>query len=380
MIESKYYLKELFKENKGLIFQLITKYYSFELTDLLKLNKNVDWMLLSNNENILWSIDFVKEYKDKLCFDHLAWYNFEDPQRPGLSSNSKINLDILKKYSNKLSWEMVSWNFDFYNTNIDLILENKNLFWNWYYLSRNKTLVWSEDFIDKYQYEISWDDLCSNGKVNWTESLIKKYEKKLNWDSLSFKENLPWSSSFFLKYETQLNINNLSWNNGFSWNEELIEKYKENINWEHLSENTGVQWSSDLIERFGCENFDVFDNERHLSKKFGCFELSKNPSLPWNDINFFLKFIHFYILDCDFSGLISNNGINWCEMKIKICEMKWTNFQRDKVILPKRNLKNIDFYINKNNELDENKAGEIIWNIISPLIDIEEVIFIFNNK
>lgn len=367
-------MKDLFKKEPELLINIISEYYPFNSVSLKKVEDKVNWILISENQNISQSIDFVKNFENRRCFDLLDFSNHQDYQRPGLSSNPKINIDILEKLYSKFNWEMLSRHFNFSNLAIDKILEKKSFLWNWKYLSTNITLPWNENFIERYKERINWVKLSSNSKINWSESFIEKYKDKLNWSKLSFNKHLPWSSFFLKKYRKQINIKNLSWNSGFSWNEELIEKYQDNINWEYLSNNIGVEWSGDLIEKFGIENVSVFNIDRFENKKFHCYELSKNPSLPWNDINFFLKFIHFYILDCDFSGLIQNKGINWCEKKINICKMKWEDFPIDAVVFPNKNLNNINFYIDKRNkEFINDEFNKIIWNIISPLINDDEI-------
>ena len=363
------FLDNLIKEEKEFFINLISKYYYFNLQNLQKVKEKVNWKFISNNQNILWSLEFVKEYEDKLYFDLLDWSNHQDSERPGLSSNPKISIEIIEKYKNQLNWEMLSSNFNFSNLDIDEVLERESFLWDWYYLSNNDTLPWNENFIEKYKSKLNWTELCSNSKVNWTESFIKKHNNKLDWINLSFNSRLPWSKSFLIKYEKQININNLSHNQGFSWSEELIEEYKDIINWYYLSKNTGVQWSSNLIERFGCKNIDIFDLTE--PQVFYSYQLSQNKSLPWQDITFFMKFILFYISDCDYSGLINNQGIIWDEVKIEICKMKWKGFSLEKNN-HKKTLTNLPFYLK-----DKEGNEDIIWELINPFIednDLEEIL------
>jgi hypothetical protein len=419
------FIHNLIKEEKEFFINLISKYYYFNLQNLQKVKEKVNWKFISNNQNILWSLEFVKEYEDKLYFDLLDWTNHEDSERPGLSSNPKISIEIIEKYKNELNWEMLSSNFNFSNLDIDEVLERESFLWNWndlyynltlpswnetfiekhknkldwkvwkklsryfnfsnldynrilennfflwdwYYLSNNDTLPWNENFIERYKSKLNWKELCSNSKVNWTESFIKKHNNKLDWINLSFNSRLPWSKSFLIKYEKQININNLSRNEGFSWSEELIEEYKDTINWDYLSKNTGVQWSSNLIERFGYKNIDIFDLTE--PQVFYSYQLSQNKSLPWQDITFFMKFILFYISDCDYTGLINNQGIIWDEVKIEICKMKWKDFSLEKNN-HKKTLTNLPFYMK-----DKEENEDIIWELINPFVEdnnLEEIL------
>jgi len=58
-------------------------------------------------------------------------------------------------------------------------------------------------------YLDKWDSnlLSKNDSIHWTEELIEKYKDKLNWHYLILNKALPWSIPFIKHYKS-----NLDWN------------------------------------------------------------------------------------------------------------------------------------------------------------------------
>jgi hypothetical protein len=169
-----------FRKYPDFFMAVVSRHYQLdmELIELILLvEKHQDnWYggLLSQNETLPWSIDFIE------CFEE-RW-----DWREGLSRNTALpwSLKLIECYKER---------------------------WNWGDLSRNKALPWSIDLIDCYKERWDWRSIWSgslskNIALPWSINLIDSYKERWDWEALSQNIALPWSL-------------------------ELIERYKERWDW-----------------------------------------------------------------------------------------------------------------------------------------------------
>ena len=121
---------------------------------LAKYSENVDWKLISDNENIYWS------------------------------------LMMLQKYSNRLDWKVLSRHVDcdwFTEAHLEAF-KNK---WDWTGLVCN--YKFSERLIDKYIDYVDWDEIIGVDRSYYGCQVCSDY----NFDAISFyekyKEHIPMS-------------------------------------------------------------------------------------------------------------------------------------------------------------------------------------------
>jgi hypothetical protein len=103
------------------------------------------------------------------------------------------------------------------------LLKQYEFEWNWYELSKNQTIDWSIELIEKFTDE-------------WEIWGIKRWD----WHELSNNKNLDWNIVFIEKYKDKWSWQQLSKNTELPWNEELIEKYKDKWSWERLHLNPSI--------------------------------------------------------------------------------------------------------------------------------------------
>jgi len=310
---------DFFLDHPKAFNRILSKYYNFNKLLLIEYQNILDWEYvgLSNNTNIKWTIEIIE-----LFFDILDWSSFK--RNKGIVWSK----ELIIKYSEKFKDTWNNDNFFFYNlsSSEDLpwsveFIKSLKEHWNWKELCRNKAIVWDDNLITLFENEIDWISLSGNNEINWTEELIEKYKNKLFWDvSLVFdmtdecpfvfaglcaNNKLPWSIPFIEKYKERFTWENhghycdmtspynIANNSGIPWSFELITQFKNYLDWSVLSSNEHIPWSLNLLEEYKIrwnwsnlsKNINVcwsYDLIQKYSAKWNWEYLSKNPSLPWS--------------------------------------------------------------------------------------------------
>jgi hypothetical protein len=278
---------------------------------------NWNWENLSSNKSILWSLEFIKKYKD--------YWNWKY-----LSSNELLpwKTEFIEEYIEKWDWKFLSKNKALPWTE-EFIEEYKGK-WDWEFLSRNEALPWTVEFFVKYLEQWDWKSLSQNESLPWNRELIEIYKEKWNWDRLSENEALPWTIELIKKYEFKWDWDCLTQNNSLPWGLELFYKYIEKWNWSILCWNELLPWTIGLIEKY--------------KEKWSWEILSKKKTLPWS-----MEIIDKYKNEWDWVELSSNEAIPWTIELIKKHEDKWEWWSLidnqgvyDKIIQPHINDKILD--------------------------------------
>jgi len=248
-------------------------------------NDNTNWCkMISENELIEWTEDFIDRYLDKWDWK-------------GLSKNKALpwSENFIAKYHHRWDWESLSrnealpWSETLLNKFVDRwwwrdIVRNEKILWYMNCLDRYnasfayplpskwpKDLDWNKNFI-KYKIEEwkNWDFLSRNEYLPWSEKLIETYFEKWDWESLSCNEALPWSEDLFLKYIDNWNWSSLSKNKAISWNNGFIDRYIDRWDWFYLCKNEALTWSLSFLEKY--------------FRWINWMGLSQNRALPWKDL------------------------------------------------------------------------------------------------
>ncbi len=163
-----------------LVLKMICKFYPWQEKQLKQYEDLLSWEFISKNENITWTEAVINRYSDRLDFG--AW---------GLPMNKSMffNENIIEKYYDKWDWMILTDNPNI-PWSLNLIEKFKEE-WSWESyefagnigLSSNRYLPWSEELIDKYKDKWFWGELSSNPSLPWSLNLIRKYEDLWTWDA-----------------------------------------------------------------------------------------------------------------------------------------------------------------------------------------------------
>jgi len=301
--------------------------------------KELDWKLVSKNENIIWSEEILNVFWFDLDWEYLSE-----------NKSMLINEEILDNYSTLWNWNKICINENF-PWSLQIIKKYENN-WDWETLLRNKKNPLIIDLLEKhfenndsdkfkkeisankhlrYLFEMSLKErdlagLCTNAILKWNIELIEKnigtYGWK--WQDISSNENLSWSLELLERYEDKWNWYTLSNNQGIKWTKKIIDRFEDKLTFDcfiddyflqtyedygcsasGMSSNKNVQWTEELIE-----NYDERLNWR---------KLSRNENLPWS-IEFFQKHINKW----DWSELSGNTNLPWSSELIEKYEDKWS--------------------------------------------------------
>jgi hypothetical protein len=163
------------------------------------------WKSLCVNPSVPWTAKLIKKYqKSFLKSERVHWKE--------LSRNTNLpwqEENLLEQFKEKWNWELLSVNngVGFTESQIE---KYKDLF-TWdsgngsnQNIASNANLPWSVEFIEKYKHKWQWWSLSRNPGVNWTEEMISTFEENIIWHSMAQNFNLPWSLDFILKHEDAL--------------------------------------------------------------------------------------------------------------------------------------------------------------------------------
>ena len=274
----------------------ISNYYPLNEKLIEKYNEKWDWLKLSWNSDLIWTMSLIEKYGNKWnmkglnCNSGISWtlelieeYKNKDDWHwgyKGFSSNSGLpwSLELIEKYKDKWDWGChgLSSNFGL-PWKLELIERYKDK-WDWYELGRNSGLPWTIILIEKYEDKWDWKSLSRN-RFQWTIELIEKYEDKWDWKQfgLSSKSGLPWTLELIEKYENKWAWKQfgLSGNSCLPWTLELIEEYEDKWDWCGLSENSGLPWSLELIDKYD----DRWWANKILQENKGVYEKIFKPLL-----------------------------------------------------------------------------------------------------
>ena len=137
--------------------------------------------------NILWSLHFWENFV--LVFENkIDWC--------GLSSNSNIIWDIVKKNPNKpWNWRALSRN---QNITLDIVQDNLDKPWNWSSLMLHPNINWNvlQKYFNKYnnQNQLSYYNPITYKSTINLGIIGDEYNKPVNYYMLSFDSNITWKN------------------------------------------------------------------------------------------------------------------------------------------------------------------------------------------
>lgn len=276
--------------------------YCYPLSEIL-IDKFLDkwnWWSLGSNKALPWSLDFIKKYIDYWQTDEnfigFSEFIFSNPKLP-------CSIELIHTCKNKINWDWYSQQTELQLKYPEIMEEEKDRL-EWYYISGNEKLTWTDEFINQFENFWDWEVLSGNRGINWTKQLQNKYKTRFcmekylegndeNWFDLlsssngidSYLKHNEIRSTPYTKKEFEIMLNNPDWkkmsrDKNIPWSLGLIEYFKDDWYWKYLSCNTSLPWSELLIDKY-IEKWDwgslVPDGDKYLHEP----GLSGNEGLPW---------------------------------------------------------------------------------------------------
>lgn len=134
-------------------------------------DKDLNWSLLSSSPIPKFTYDFINEFKK-----YWDWR--------ALSNNKSIIL------TRELVAQFDDWDFCLLTKrpeiieNTEWIFEQKEMQWDWDYISSSEFFLINDEFIDMFSNKLNFGLLSSNTNVKFTPLVLKKYYKKWNYNLL----------------------------------------------------------------------------------------------------------------------------------------------------------------------------------------------------
>lgn len=241
------------------------------------------WNIISNNKNL----NLNKEFNDDIQFDYdfvdryIDFWNWDS-----LVKNEKIdisNIKILRRYEDRLNWELISGLTSFKPTKEILKEFSNKLDWN----KLTKKVHLTNDVITKYAEHLNWDYLSTNKEIEFTPELLANFEKKWNyWELKNNKaiELSPTAQKYFKGFVKK--------NRAFEFYFKLMEQYS---NWKgkvyhftHITNALEIINSQKILSRNKASGFSdaagSVVGRRHTAHNFARFYFRpRTPTQFYNE-------------------------------------------------------------------------------------------------
>lgn len=219
----------------------ISEYQDLSEEMIEKHANKVNWEYISRFQNL--SEDFIRKHKNDVDWKKISYYqenlsipfieefiNYLDLYGILVNSNLSLSEEFIKKYADKFFKSHDLQRRLFANQNIspelfEYFLKNKypilisSLI---AYIIQNQNNI-SKEFIEKYNKDIDWKDICDQFH-KLKEPFMRKFHEYLDWDLVSKAQKL--SEKFIEDFQNKVN-----WKNIFDYQSSLSPEFKEK--WKH---------------------------------------------------------------------------------------------------------------------------------------------------
>ena len=253
---------------------------------------------LSSSPNITW--DIIINNLDKKW----DWYYIFSHNTNLVLTNEIINNDKLKDIINK------NWIFISYNKSLSLEIINNNLDKNlsWFGISQNPNI--NIDFIKKHYSNFSnkeyWYYISMNPNIKWKDVVDNK-DFLWDWRGLTKNPNITW-------YIIRNNLDK-------KWDWDVISRYKI-LSYDTVLKNPSCPWNYSYITM----NENIEFKQIHKNIKINWFNVARyNKNIKWDDVKDFINNVHDLWWDLSISDfmtwdIIINNldkNLNWYHISNK---------------------------------------------------------------
>lgn len=261
-------------------------YFMWTEERLLKYKSYLQWEPLLKNDFLFLSPKICKIFNKEIqkVFDDDQYQYFSDEFKKMILNFTPSNYadyilnNLLKEFSHF---------FELFLTKESEVELFSNI--NWYQLSKNIYLPWTDEFIEKHADKFDWYQLVINESFPWNETLVEKYIDKIEFNSLAFNERLFFSIDFFNRHQDKILLNDVSIEivvnssdsggktvivngceyyqyDGFfdnfdctrlvKWDLQTLKLFEDKINWRGLCFNIKMDWTIDIVNEF-YDNLDM---------------------------------------------------------------------------------------------------------------------------
>ena len=228
----KYYERwdfRLMSENEALPWSLSFFKKYFKLSDLMRLFTSI-------NESINGNYEIVEEYKKII-----GWSN--------ICINTRLpwhEKDLLIRWKDQIDWSAIACNdklfqtSGFFEKNMDKWMDGPKK--KFKYLSNNKRLNWSVNFIDKYYDYWDWEFLSQNPVLPWNIDFIDYYASSIHWGKIALEETSLYFDEEYSSANPTISIryDGLNYNKGVPWSIDLINHFEDKFEIKMLRYNSAV--------------------------------------------------------------------------------------------------------------------------------------------
>lgn len=224
------------------------KQSAYELFEQEK-EKN-SWSLISEKEDVDWTVDFIQCNKDKLDWKALSF-----------NTSLPWSIKFLIQYENMWDWHALSYiiaDKEYFNrSDFDFLLKHCKDKLDWLVICKGTNL--KNNHINDYYNYIHWDALCSNNRFLWCESFVNENIEKINWriftECLATLETpsivqRAFRNKVLSLYANKLDFKLLSENDSIDFTTEIIEKYKKHWDWVTLINNPVIEWDEAMLKQY----------------------------------------------------------------------------------------------------------------------------------
>lgn len=208
------------------------------------------WTLISENEDVNWTTDFINDNKDNLDWRALS-FNYSLAWSPVL----------IRRYESYWDWHALSYILAdkrfIRGVHLDKLLIRYKEKIDWNVICQGTNL--KDRHLEIFSDVIDWNALSSNNRFDWSESVINTYIDKINWkvftECLSTMETPSEIQTAFRKkvlslYTHKLDFGILSSNDSLVFTAEIIEEYKERWNWAEIINNPAIEWHKFMLKKY----------------------------------------------------------------------------------------------------------------------------------
>lgn len=302
--------------NPNMQYNMIREHLNENNVGIYSRNENLTWKIIKNNLHLKWEWSYISEHKN------ITWKIIsENPQYPWkpifVSRNPNITFDIIINnptynwcwenvfHNNNLTWENIKYIMSILpeissnsmssislNANItcDIVRNNPDIKWDWYYLGLNpninidfvkenfekfnKALAWA--LISKNK-NITWKNICDNPDVPWDWTGISE-NPNVTWEIISNNLDEPWNwncilsnnpnitfeifldnlDSVFMYHSNWFHLNHLTLDRDMYIRKKLREWFKKS---ELKEELIAKLWHPRNYEKFKYYDPDTFETD-----------------------------------------------------------------------------------------------------------------------
>ncbi len=304
--------EKIFEKFKGHIdFVVLSRRKKTGVTKELienNIDKDWDWIALSNNTSIKLDIGFIKKYESKpwdwqalsaradVELENNSLYELMDKDWDWqiISSCKSVVYDetcIMHLLNKPMDWFAVSQNGSFLPNQKTLsLLKGKKLDWD--SISSNSKLDVS--VLWDYKDYLNWKNVTSN-KVDCSDiQQLETFKDYVDWHFVSISENFKVTSGNLLEFKSKLDWRAINRRKDFVITSETIELFADVLDWDKASESQDIDFSERIVEKYRSKwnwrilrrNPSVIDRLDDVLKKyiaeFNCADFVDNfPQTPY---------------------------------------------------------------------------------------------------